>query len=129
MALAVGDQRGLEVGGTDGAEIFDPARKLQGALDIVARGFEVPLALPAARAPREDVRLEGVAGQPGTLGESERLVEERERRRDAVQLIAATREPKQDVSPLDIRERLRLRDRACLVEQPDRASVVTDAHL
>src|SRR5262249_35927811 len=63
VALAVCDERRLEEGGADRAEIFDPLRKLERALDVVPRSFEVTLALPAARAPREDVGLERVAGQ------------------------------------------------------------------
>src|SRR5207248_3863181 len=104
VALAIGDQRGLEVGGTDRPEVFHALRKLERALDIVPRSFEVALALPAARAPREDVRLEGVARQAGTLGEGKRFVEERQRRLHACELVAAAAEPEQHVGPLDIGE-------------------------
>src|SRR5579884_1321986 len=129
VALAVGDEGSLEVRGPDRAEILDPLGQLESALDVVAGRLEVALALPAARAPREDVRLERVARQAGTLGQRERFVEERERRLHAGELVAAAAEPEEDVGPLDVGERLRLRDRARLVEQLDGGTVLADAHL
>ena len=104
-------------------------RELERALDVVPRSFEVPLALPAARAPREDVGLERVAGQAGTVGEPERLVEQRERRLHARELVAAAAEPEQHVCPLDVRERLGLGDQPCVVEELDRGAVLTGSHL
>ena len=61
VTLAVGYERRLEVGGADRAEVLDALRQLERPLDVVAGGFEVPLALPAARPPRKDVGLERVA--------------------------------------------------------------------
>src|SRR6201989_2238762 len=72
VAFAIGNERSLEVRGTDRAQILDAPGKLECALDVVARRLEVALALPAARAPREDVRLERVARQARPLGEPER---------------------------------------------------------
>src|SRR5581483_1410124 len=102
----VGDQRSLEVRGADRAEILDALRQLERLLDVVAGGLEVALALPAARTPRKDVRLQRVARKPGALGERERLVEQPERRLHAAELVATAAEPEQDIGPLDVGERL-----------------------
>src|SRR4029077_19869631 len=129
VAFAVGDERSLEVRSPDRAQILDTTGQLQRALDVVARSLEVALALPAARAPRENVRLERVARKAGPLGEPERLVEEGEGGLGAVELIAAAPEPEEHVGPLHVREGLGLADRTRLVEQDDGATVVADAHL
>src|SRR5262249_51437832 len=124
-----GDQRGLEVRGTDRPEVFNALRKLERALDVVPRSLEVPLTLPAARAPREDVRLESVARQARALGEPKRFVEERKRRLHAAELVAAAAEPEQHVRPLHVGEGLGLGDRSRLVEELDRRAMLTDSHL
>ncbi len=93
VPFAVGDERSLEVGSADRAEIVDAARQLERTLDVVACSLVVALTLPAPRAPGKDVRLERVARQARTLGQPERLVEQRERRLDAVELVAAAAEP------------------------------------
>ena len=120
MALAVGDERGLEEGCADRPEILDAAGQLERALDVVARSHEVALPLPAPRAPGKDVGLERIARQPGPVGQSQRLVQQRERRLHAAELVAAGAEPEQDLRPLDVGERSRLADLACLVEQLER---------
>ena len=74
VALAVGDERGLEVRGADRAGVVRVLGELERALDVLARGLVVALAAPAARAPREDVRAELVGRQARALGERERLV-------------------------------------------------------
>ena len=68
-------------------------------------------------------------GQAGALGEPERLVEQRERSLDAVELVATAAEPEQHICALDVRERLCLGDRACIVEELGRGAVVAGAHL
>src|SRR5581483_7663316 len=129
VALAVGDERSLDVRGTDRPQIVDATRELESRLDVVAGCFVVALAAPAARAPGKDVRLERVAREPGPVGERERLVQQAERRLDAVQLVAAGAEPEQDVGALDVGERLRLGDRPRVREKSERGAVVAHAHL
>src|SRR5205085_5105182 len=63
VALAVGDERSLEVRRADRAGIVRILGELERALDVLARGLVIALAAPAAGAPGEDVRAERVGGQ------------------------------------------------------------------
>src|SRR5262249_32614764 len=99
VALAVGDERSLEVRGADREEIVDTPRQLECPLDVVPGSLVIALTLPAARTPGEDVRLEGVARQPGSLRERECLVEQGERRVNARKLVAAAAEASENVGP------------------------------
>src|SRR5439155_18585812 len=89
MALAVGDERRLEICGADRARIVRILRELERALDVFARGLVVALAAPAPRAPGQDVRAKLVGGHPGALCQAERLVQEADGGLDAVELVAA----------------------------------------
>src|SRR5262249_7008047 len=122
-------QRSLEVRRADRARVVDVLRQLERALDVLSRGLVIALAPPTAGTPREDVRLERVAGHARALGQRERLVEERDRRRGAVQLIAAAAEAEQHIRALDVGERLRLRLDARLVQQLERLAMGADPHL
>ena len=129
VALAIGDERSLEVRDADRARVVDALRELERALDVVARGLVVALPAPAARAPREDVGLQRVARQARALGKRERLVEESDRRLRAVELVAAAAEPEEDVGALDVGERARLGQRPRLGEELERRAVVAEPHL
>ena len=128
-ALAVGNERGLEVCGAHRAQIVDGVRKLERALHVLLGGLVVALDEPAASPPGEDARLERVAGQTRALGKRECLVEQAECGLDAVELDAAAAEPEQDICTLDVGEGLGLGDRARLVEEHERGAMVADAHL
>ena len=78
--------------------------ELERRLDVLARRLEVALATTAARAPAEDVGAEEVAGQVGAARQGERLVEERDRRGDARELVAAHAEAEEQVGPVDVGE-------------------------
>jgi hypothetical protein len=75
--------------------VVESVGELQRALDVLARGLEVPLATPAPRAPVEDVGAENVARKAGALRELKGLVEERDRRGDARKLVAGDAEPEE----------------------------------
>src|SRR6266566_2185984 len=128
VALAVGDDRSLEVRLADRARILDGLGELERALDVLARGLVVAVVAPAAGAPGEDLRPECVAGEPGALGERERLVEEGERRLDAREAEAADSEPEQHVGALDVGEIGALDDRASLIEELERLPGLAEAH-
>src|SRR5947207_15111820 len=83
VALAVGDDRGLEVDVGGGAPVVQALRKLERALHVLARRLEVAPAPIAARAPGEDVRAEVVGRKLRALRELQRLVEEPDRGLDA----------------------------------------------
>ena len=67
-----------------------------------------------------DVRAQEVAREPRALGELERLVEERDGRRDAGQAPPAGTEPEQDLGPVDVGELGPLGELACLQQELDR---------
>ena len=56
VAVALGEQRRLEVGLAERPRVVHRLGELERALDVLARGLEVALPAVAARAPREDVR-------------------------------------------------------------------------
>ena len=88
VALALGEQRGLEVRVRHRRRSSTPHGELERALDVFLRRLEVALPAVAPRARLEDLRTEEVAREPGALGELERRAEQRERRRDARELVA-----------------------------------------
>src|SRR5689334_21661085 len=55
------DERSLEVRVRGLPRIVERLRELESALDVLARGFEVPLPAVAPRAPAEDVGAQAVA--------------------------------------------------------------------
>ena len=120
MPVALGEHRRLEVDGCEGTRIAQRLRELECALDILARSFVVALTPVAPRPPREHVQLQLVGRKPGPLGERQRLVEQRDRGRDARKLVAADAEAIQHVRAIDIGERLALDQSARLGEQRER---------
>ena len=98
------------------------------SLDVLARRLEVALAAAAARAPAEDVGPEQVAREARAVGERERLVEERDRRRDARELVAADAEPEEDVGAVDVRELRPFGELARDLEQVERLAGVAVLH-
>ena len=129
VPFAVGDERGLEIRGADRARVIRALCELQRALDVLARGFVVALTAPAPRAPGKDVRTQRVGREPRALGEAERLVEERKRRLDTVQLVATDAEDVEDLRPLDVREASALDVSARLVQQLECTAQRAEAHL
>src|SRR5215217_8305260 len=79
--------------------------------------MQVALAPVTPGAVAEDVRAEHVRRQLRPLGEGVSLVEERERRRDARQLVAAYAKAVEDFGPVDVRERRAFAQGACTHEQ------------
>ena len=112
----------------DGAPVVESLGELERALDVLARGLEVALAAVAAGAPAEDVRAQQVARHPRALGERQRLVEEADRRGDALKLVAADAEPEEHVRPVEIREARCLRQLAGAVEQLARLAELALLH-
>src|SRR5918995_6522455 len=74
----------------------------------------------AARATLQDVRAKEVAWQARALGQRQCLVEERDRSRDARELVPADRESIEHVSELEVRVRGLLDDLARALEELDR---------
>ena len=70
----------------------------------------------AAGAPREDASSEEVARKPRPLRELERLVEQRDRGRDARDPVAGAAEPEQHVGAVDVGEGRRLAQLARLLQ-------------
>ena len=104
VALALGDQRSLEVDVSSHALVLEPFGELERALDVFARCLVIALAAPAARAPVEDLRAQKIAREPRALRELESLVEQRDCRRDARKLVAADAEAEEDVRAIDVGE-------------------------
>ena len=69
VAVALGDQRGLEEDVGDGAPVVQALGELERALDVLAGGLPVALPAIAAGAPAQDVRAERVAREARALGE------------------------------------------------------------
>src|SRR5262249_36825174 len=114
------DERRLVVDVRDRAPVVHRAGKLERVLDVLPRGLEVALVPAAAGAPAEDVGAEQIAGQLRADGELERLVEERDRRRDARQLVTADAEAEEDVGTVDVAERGSLDEPARVLQQAER---------
>ena len=114
VALPLRDQRRLEVGACDRSAIAEVLRELERALDVVVRRDVVAKPPATTRAPLQDVGTQEPAREARPLGELERLVEERDRRRDARELVAADAEPEEHVGPVDVGElRRSTSSRAC----------------
>ena len=64
VALALGDERRLEVGGADRAAVVQRLGQLERALDVFARGLVVALAALAARAPQRMLERSWSDGRP-----------------------------------------------------------------
>src|SRR5919199_6272773 len=97
MALAVGDNRRLEVDVGRRVPVVQSFLELERALHVLARSLEIAAAAVAARAPREDVRAEVVRGKVRALGELHRLVEQADRGLDAGELVPRDAEPEEDI--------------------------------
>ena len=119
MPGALGDERRLEVRVGHLAAVVDALGELERVLDVLARGLEVALAAVAAGAPVVDVGAEPVGGHVRALRERECLVEQRDRGRDARELVAADAEPEDDLGAVDVREDRALGDGAGAVQQLD----------
>jgi len=128
VAVALRDDRGLEVDVAEGPLVAESLRELERALDVLARPLPVALAAVAARAPREDVRPEQVARHAGPLGERQRLAEEADRGRDAGKLVAADADAVHQVGAVDVRERIALDEAARLVEVLERDANLSALH-
>ena len=104
VALALRDQRRLEVRARDGRPVAEVLRQLERTLDVVARRDVVAEPAAATRTPLQDVGAQQPTREPRPLGELERLVEERDRGRDARELVAAYAETEEHVGAVDIGE-------------------------
>src|SRR5213075_1369392 len=78
---------------------------LECPLDVLAGRLPVALASVAARAPVEDVAAELVAGQARAIGELQRGGEQRDRGRDAREVVAAYPHSEQHVRAIEVGER------------------------
>ena len=67
VAVALGEERRLEVRGAERTRVLERLGELERALDVLARGLVVALAAVAARAPREDVQAQLVGRQARAL--------------------------------------------------------------
>ena len=128
MALAVGDDRRLEVDVGGRALVVEAFGQLECAFDVLARSLEVASPPITARAPRKDVGAQLVGRNLRALGHLECLVEEPDRRLDAVELVASDAEPEEHVGAFDIREGCALAEDACALEQRNRLANVAGSH-
>src|SRR6266576_2294083 len=90
VAFAIGDDRRLEVDVRGSARVVQALRELECALDVLTRGLEVAATPVAPRTPGKNVRAELIGGNLGLLRDLERLVEQRDRGLDAVELKRGT---------------------------------------
>src|SRR4029453_15642394 len=102
--------------------------ELERALDVLARRLEVALPAVAPRAPAEDVAAEQVARQLRRLRELQRLAEERNRGRDAGEVVAADAHPEEHLRTVDVREAGPLGDRAAALQQLQRRPNLAALH-
>ena len=128
-ALALGDERRLEVRLRHRVAVVDRVRELERALDVLAGRLEVALALVAARAPFEDQRPKPVARHAGLVGELQRLREQADRGRDRGKVVAAGAEAEEHVRAIHVREGDVLRELAGPLEQADRVAHLAEVHL
>src|SRR5207237_1965764 len=120
MAVALRDQRGLEVRLAECACVVQRLRELERALDVLARGLIVALAAIAPRAPGEDVRAKQIGRKLRALDQRKRLAEEPDGSRDAREQVPADAEPEEDLRAVEIRELLAFDEPARLRQQLDR---------
>ena len=128
VALAVGDDRRLEVQIRRRPLVVQAFGQLERTLDVLTCGLQVAAAPVAARAPRENVRAGPVGRDLRALGELERFVEETDRRLDAGELVARNPEPEEHVRALHVREDAALAQHARPLQEPDRLSHLAAAH-
>jgi len=128
MPLPLGYERGLEVrvGGRRG--MLERLRELESALDVLPRGEVVALPPVATGAPEQDLGPEPVTREPRPLGQDERLVEERRRRRDAGELVPADAQPEEDVRALHVAHTGAFRERTRLLQEVDRRLQLAELH-
>ncbi len=119
VPFALRDEGRLEVRTRDRGAISEILRELERPLDVVPRGLVVAKTPAAPRAPLEDVGAQQPARMARALRELEGLVEERDCRRDARELVAAHAEPHEDVGAVDIGELRPLDELACALEEVD----------
>src|SRR5262249_13511056 len=126
VTFALGDQRCLEENVCGHALVLETLCELEGALDVLACRLVIALAAPAPGAPVEDLRAQAIAREARALSELKRLVEQRNRCRDARKLVAAHAEAEENVSAIDIGEALALDERASPREELDRLAHLAD---
>ena len=117
VALALGDERRLEVHLGGCAPVAKALGQLERTLDVFPCRLPVALAAVAARTPAEDLRSQQVVGEIRPFCELESGVEQAEGSGDAGQLVAAGAEPEEHVGALDVGELRLLGERARLGEQ------------
>src|SRR5262249_19534274 len=110
----------LEVDVRDRAPVVHRLRKLERPFDVLARSLEVTLMAAAARAPAEDVRAQQVARETGAIRQRERLVQQRDRGRDARELVPAHAEAEEYVGASDVVELRPFHEHPSVPEQLDR---------
>src|SRR5829696_1574903 len=120
VAVALGEQRRLEVDLAERLRVLLRLGELERALDVLARRLVIALAAVAARAPRENVGAEEIRRKRRALRELQGLAEQRDRGRDARKQVPADAEAEEDVGAVDVRELGALRIAARLVEQLER---------
>src|SRR5215218_8895612 len=120
VAVALGEQRRLEVHLAEGLRVLLRLGELERALDVLARRLVIALAAVAAGAPREDVGAEEVRRERRALRKLQSLAEQGEGGRDAREEVPADTEAEEDVRAVDVRELGTLRVPACLLEQLQR---------
>src|SRR5205085_1989110 len=122
LPVALGDDRRLEGDVRDRERVVEAIRELEGALDVFAGRLEVALAARAARTPLENVGAQPVARKSGTVGELERLGQQRVRARDRRQLVAADTHAIEHVRSLDVGKAVLLGELTPAYEQIERRS-------
>src|SRR5829696_3599254 len=125
VAVALGEQRRLEVHLAEGLRVLLRLGELERALDVLARRLVIALAAVAAGAPREDVGAEEVRRERRALRKLQSLAEQGEGGRDAREEVPADTEAEEDVRAVDVRELGTLRVAACLLEQLQRRPHLT----
>ena len=108
--------------------VADRLRQLERALDVLARGLEVPPALVAARAPLEDLGPQPVAREARALGELEGEREERGRGGDLVQLHPHAAEPVERLGAVAVVEERAFGDRPRALAALQRSPKVAEVH-
>ena len=110
------------------ARVVERLGELERALDVLARSLPVALPPVAARPPAEDPRPQSVARDARPLGELQRLREERQRRRDRRQPVAATAEAEEHLGAVDVGEHRVLHDLPGPREERQRLPHLADVH-
>ena len=122
------DERAEEVRVGGCPRVVERLCELERPLDVLPGRLPVALPSIAAGPPPEDARPQTIARDPGSLGEVERLGEERERRRDRGEAVAATAEPEEDFGAIHVGEHGAVGDLAGPSEQRQRLLHLADVH-